>query len=160
MKAAMATSDAESLREYLAARDAACPKCQYNLRGLTGSVCPECRREVRLSDIDEPEVHLTAASWAGLFPLVLMALFAIPGIIGSGVGLIAALVGGQASLLPICLPLGAICCGMFWYECRWIERAEHFITLPRRTQWERAAVCWGILVLLLAVARIVNEHGR
>ncbi|MEZ6318559.1 MAG: hypothetical protein R3B49_07385 [Phycisphaerales bacterium] len=30
------------LTAYLADRDVACPKCRYNLRGVTGGVCPEC----------------------------------------------------------------------------------------------------------------------
>lgn len=33
----------ELLRDFLAERDALCPQCGYNLRGLTAEVCPECR---------------------------------------------------------------------------------------------------------------------
>ncbi len=32
----------EELRAFLAGRDAACPRCGYNLRGLVGAECPEC----------------------------------------------------------------------------------------------------------------------
>src|SRR4051812_17017234 len=32
-----------ALEIYLASRDIPCPKCGYNLRGLTSSTCPECR---------------------------------------------------------------------------------------------------------------------
>lgn len=32
----------EFLRRFLAERDVECPGCNYNLRGLTGGVCPEC----------------------------------------------------------------------------------------------------------------------
>lgn len=32
----------EGLCEFLADRDAPCPRCGYNLRGLTGEACPEC----------------------------------------------------------------------------------------------------------------------
>ena len=37
-----------ALREFLATRDAACPCCGYNLRGLTGTRCPECNQELVL----------------------------------------------------------------------------------------------------------------
>jgi len=36
------SSDRELLRAYLADRDAACPVCGYNLRGLDSQKCPEC----------------------------------------------------------------------------------------------------------------------
>ncbi|MEO0964519.1 MAG: hypothetical protein AAFY08_05315 [Planctomycetota bacterium] len=35
-------SDRDWLLDYLADRDALCPNCHYNLRGLTGTTCPEC----------------------------------------------------------------------------------------------------------------------
>jgi hypothetical protein len=35
-------TDDEQLRRYLAERDAPCPGCGYNLRGLAGPRCPEC----------------------------------------------------------------------------------------------------------------------
>jgi hypothetical protein len=40
--------DAALLKHYLAARDAPCPHCQYNLRDLTGTVCPECGEPLAL----------------------------------------------------------------------------------------------------------------
>src|SRR5690349_2982947 len=36
------------LVDYLAERDAPCPLCGYNLRGLVSDRCPECGREIRL----------------------------------------------------------------------------------------------------------------
>jgi len=36
------------LRLYLADRDVPCPQCNYNLRNLTGNVCPECGEEIAL----------------------------------------------------------------------------------------------------------------
>lgn len=35
-------------REYLSSHDLSCPRCGYNLRGLTRSACPECGLELRL----------------------------------------------------------------------------------------------------------------
>jgi hypothetical protein len=37
------------MTEFLADRDTPCPGCTYNLRGLTGSVCPECSQPLELS---------------------------------------------------------------------------------------------------------------
>lgn len=34
--------------EFLRGRDIACPKCGYNLRNATGTVCPECGVELML----------------------------------------------------------------------------------------------------------------
>lgn len=44
-----AASDVEALVGFLRDRDAWCPACRYNLRGLTSPRCPECGRELRLS---------------------------------------------------------------------------------------------------------------
>jgi hypothetical protein len=40
------TEDAELLGIYLATRDVPCPRCRYNLRGLTVTRCPECGQEL------------------------------------------------------------------------------------------------------------------
>lgn len=37
------------LRMFLAAQDAACPSCGYNLRGLAGEACPECNQRLVLA---------------------------------------------------------------------------------------------------------------
>jgi hypothetical protein len=41
--------DAELLRTFLAQRDALCPTCNYNLRGLAAERCPECAADLSLS---------------------------------------------------------------------------------------------------------------
>lgn len=52
-------NDLDALREYLATRDAACPSCGYNLRGLTSDHCPECHQEIALRvSLVEPRVGL------------------------------------------------------------------------------------------------------
>ncbi len=38
----------DMLRAYLAARDEPCPGCNYNLRALTGTRCPECNQELTM----------------------------------------------------------------------------------------------------------------
>src|SRR4051812_32452603 len=42
------TQDQQDLITYLAQRDAPCPSCDYNLRGLTASTCPECSQHLTL----------------------------------------------------------------------------------------------------------------
>ncbi len=41
--------DTVRLVEFLQDRDAPCPLCGYNLRNLTGDVCPECGQKLRLT---------------------------------------------------------------------------------------------------------------
>jgi hypothetical protein len=40
--------DHDLLRKFLAERDAPCPSCRYNLRGVVGDKCPECARPLVL----------------------------------------------------------------------------------------------------------------
>ncbi len=44
----MTEKDAALLLQFLDGTDIPCPGCAYNLRGLTGSRCPECGEEVVL----------------------------------------------------------------------------------------------------------------
>jgi hypothetical protein len=63
-------SESELLREYLANRDAPCPGCGYNLRGLAGGVCPECNLRSALSVISrEPPWRTWILALAGLWLL-------------------------------------------------------------------------------------------
>lgn len=47
------------LRNYLSGHDELCPMCEYNLRGLTGTKCPECG-EVLLLRVSLREPKLAA----------------------------------------------------------------------------------------------------
>ena len=80
------------LTEYLATRDAACPLCGYNLRGLTSPRCPECGRRLRLSiGLTEPYlgawVLMAAATCAaggtGVFFTLMVAAAGWPQVYGS-----------------------------------------------------------------------------
>jgi hypothetical protein len=46
------TDAGSELRAYLAERDAPCPGCTYNLRGVTGDECPECGTRIELGLVD------------------------------------------------------------------------------------------------------------
>ena len=50
----------DHLQSFLADRDEPCPNCRYNLRGLTGNVCPECQQELSL------RVGMTDTAWKSL----------------------------------------------------------------------------------------------
>ncbi len=66
----------ELLRAFLKDRDVACPLCQYNLRNLTATACPECGKGIELA-VKAREVSVQA--WA-----VLTVVMSLP----AGVGII------------------------------------------------------------------------
>src|SRR5688572_5440203 len=41
-------AEGDLIRAFLSTRDAPCPGCGYNLRGIAQARCPECEREVTL----------------------------------------------------------------------------------------------------------------
>lgn len=79
---------ADSLASYLRARDVTCPGCGYNLRGLSASVCPECRQELELRvGLAEPKLGLWLASVVGAacglgFNTIFLMLFAALRVMG------------------------------------------------------------------------------
>jgi hypothetical protein len=59
--------DVPLLQQFLGERDVECPLCAYNLRGLTGSRCPECGEELRLQvGLVEPRFMAFVATVAAL----------------------------------------------------------------------------------------------
>ncbi|MEM1210483.1 MAG: hypothetical protein AAF586_07960 [Planctomycetota bacterium] len=80
-------SDRDWLVDYLADREVLCPNCHYNLRGLTGTTCPECGLGLALRvNLVEPRLAAwlvgliglaTGLGWAGsvtLFGLIVLAM--------------------------------------------------------------------------------------
>jgi hypothetical protein len=61
------TPPPDLLPDYLATRDAPCPHCGYNLRGVEGGACPECGGRIQLS-------LLKATRFAGHGLFILLAL--------------------------------------------------------------------------------------
>jgi hypothetical protein len=61
----------EQLRAYLGTHNAACPICRYNLRGVSGAVCPECGSTLRLAlaDVVQGPGYRRALLFAFLWPL-------------------------------------------------------------------------------------------
>lgn len=69
------TKPGNNLLEYLAERDVPCPGCGYNLRNLTGALCPECGKPAisvfarpwwRFTEIERVFVWGAAFSTAGV----------------------------------------------------------------------------------------------
>lgn len=101
--------EGDELRAYLMDRDLPCPGCGYNLRGLPGRVCPECRQELRLTvGLAEPRIGALVACMAPLFAGVGAA-----GALLTVVGILIVMAGrgmprGDEAIVLIWLPLGCI----------------------------------------------------
>lgn len=61
------TPPSDSLRAFLATRDVPCPCCNYNLRALPGSRCPECNQELVLQvGLVEPKLAWFVTGLVGI----------------------------------------------------------------------------------------------
>ncbi len=108
-----APEDPDLLRAFLGTRDVPCPGCGYNLRGLTGGTCPECRQDLDL------RVGLRDGAVAGLVA-ALSTLFAVAGIGAITLGVVVLVLfrngrrwpRGEEALMLVWIPLGAlVVCG-------------------------------------------------
>ena len=82
-------ADQAFLFRYLAASDATCPQCGYNLRALTSPRCPECGEALRIG-VGLTHPHLREWLW-----------LAVPLIASAGIGLFLILLFvGRGSLPP------------------------------------------------------------
>ena len=97
----------ELLRAFLAARGGYCPRCRYDLRGLTSDVCPECRVRLYLTvgTPDPPDgmymsamILNTVGIATSVFLMLFALLFAAPWGVGEGVLLLLLLAGSLAAL--------------------------------------------------------------
>ena len=67
-------AEPNSLHQLLADQDTPCPRCGYNLRGLTGPLCPKCAQPVNFDRLlkqertaDLPWI-ITFVAWAAALP--------------------------------------------------------------------------------------------
>jgi hypothetical protein len=121
------TDEQQFLQDFLSQRDWPCPICNYNLRGLTRSRCPECGEVLAL------QVNVAEPKLAGLLFIYLVLVFLFKGgHVGPWTLWVAAGVGTFICTLSL---LG-------WIRIRcWLNRQS----VGR--SWLLAAICWGIMAL-------------
>jgi DNA-directed RNA polymerase subunit RPC12/RpoP len=143
----MAELGAELLGRFLADRDAACPQCSYNLRGLLGEKCPECGQTLQL------QVGLTQPKLGALIS-GLIGLSAGAGLNGLMLVYVALEVWRRAMptgfqnfviyhSVGLMIEGGAL--------AAWLVNWPKIARLPEKTRWLLASGCW-FLALANAVA--------
>lgn len=129
--------DARLLRDFVADRDAACPKCGYNLRDITGATCPECGcRPIVVLKYSLPNrvpwLLVVMATSAGLALLIVFFQFCPPDALHlKSVPAVVSLCGFVALTIGLIVSLCA---------------RRRFMGLPRREQW---------FIVLLAFAGLI-----
>ncbi len=79
-------TDAELLASYLADRDVACPGCGYNLRGSSGTCCPECGAPLGFS-LGQTAIHRREL-WLIRSALIVLVVHAGVQLVGGTVNLV------------------------------------------------------------------------
>ena len=144
--------DLARLTDFLRDRDAPCPLCGYNLRDLTGDVCPECDHKLELT-IGAARVRfgwflatITPSLFSGVGGVLLLLMFLVVSISS------ARPINAPPMLYLLCL-LG-VASGLLAVAL--IAKRHRFILLPVRVQRNWAIAAWSIhglpfmaLVLLL-----------
>jgi hypothetical protein len=140
-------SDEEShLREFLADRDELCPRCRYNLRGLTTSSCPECGEVLRLQTLRErPRVRKSAwvvvGIWTQLGSCVLLWTLIDLATVGSADGQ-----AGFDYVIPLGLAGLLALWGMVWFALVWAATPERRVLRTTLT-----LLLWCLVALTTSV---------
>ena len=140
-----APMDADGLLlAFVRDRDAACPRCGYNVRNLTKPVCPECEEPLvlKVGGRTYPVRWLLATVAPGIFTGVASGIMAV-------MFLIALTVGSVGPPSPFSVPLGVILTGSFFLVSAAVAGAiilwnRRFIRQPQPRQ-----VMWAVLVWVI-----------
>lgn len=136
----------QALRVLLENRDAACPGCGYNLRGLTGDCCPKCRRMISIDVLRKP-------TRAGPF---------LAGAIGLSIGLGACVIFVLASILTLSIDshefvrILVACALLTTALVFWTKHRERVLLLPGGLIGFLIAACY--LVSLVVVVLVVDSR--
>ncbi|MDY7108712.1 MAG: hypothetical protein SYC29_08750 [Planctomycetota bacterium] len=133
-----APHDDELVRQYLAKRSVPCPKCGYDLRGLTGTKCPECGLELRLSMLQpRPSRVEWMSGAAGLWVALVV----------NGVG---AIYFGMIAHFPIAGFMISLSLSVFALVA-WHTAAPVIVRARHRTQVLLTVLCWLFMILTLPI---------
>jgi len=150
-----------TLDAYLAEYDASCPSCTYNLRGLTGSTCPECGHTLYLCDL-LPEEPGPEVEFLPLYPW--FATIAIPAIV---IGIVPLLVEAcraawdlillnPSSDIPVGLLFACVAAVGVVYAIRRSRVAKTKARAKTRAALERAQNIRIAIVLILFAVSIIQ----
>ncbi len=142
----MAPTDRQLLQDYLADREAACPVCRYNLRGLDGDHCPECgaRIDLRVGSIDLRLGPWLACVLSIALPMGFTGILALLATIGAQQSV--AWRSGDWVILGLCWFLTVAYAVGLWLLSK---RRGRFLRLPAAQQWRRAGLLAAVMVVLL-----------
>jgi hypothetical protein len=145
----VSTGDDHLLRDFLAANDAPCPSCGYNLRGLSGASCPECNELLVLRvGLQEPRLGLWIAGLVGL-----AARAGFNGLLLVYLVLVMIKSGWRAGFVPSAFvvhnAVAGICTGaMLWF---WMTRRARCRRCEQRTRLLLAVACWAVAALNVGI---------
>ena len=130
------------LLAYLGGHDEPCPMCEYNLRGLTGTVCPECGEALRLRvSLSEPKMAAYLCGLIGLSAGVgFSGIFLVFGVVslllyGSGGGFLWIFVALVSQFVIEGLAIWA-----------WLVRRSWIRRRSRGQRWALAVAAWGCTI--------------
>ncbi len=130
------------LLDFVRDRDAACPRCGYNVRNLTKPVCPECEEPLllKVGGRTYPVRWLIATVAPGIFTGVTSGIMAV-------IFLIALIVAGAPE--PFFVPLDVILTGSFFLVSAAVAGAiiiwsRRFVRQPQPRQVMWAVLLWVI----------------
>jgi len=156
----MSVNEAQSdtmLTDFLATRDAECPLCRYNLRGLHGNHCPECGHELVLQvALTDPVRGAYLAGLIGLacafgFNTLLLILFAIVALYQSVMR--GGVVGGPPLSFWSCITGASIVSGILLRI--WVRKATAIRRRPKQQRITLAALGCAVPVLSMAVLALI-----
>ncbi|MFM9997152.1 MAG: hypothetical protein ACKVU4_15290 [Phycisphaerales bacterium] len=137
--------DDSALIAWAATRDASCPVCGYNLRGVPRAVCPECAARLHLQVGSE---NLAIGPWA-LAVIALSLAIGFDGVVALLMCVMTAFNpprtgGAMLSILEILgsfLALAAVCGGGLTWLVR--RRRSTWNRIARARQWK---IAWAVFV--------------